>query len=54
MRLVSGKICELLDIKNEVFYAELKWEKLFDLARKQKVSLTEISKYPEVRRDLAC
>jgi len=53
MGLVSGKICELLDIKNEVFYAELKWEKLFDVARKQKVSLTEISKYPEVRRDLA-
>jgi phenylalanyl-tRNA synthetase beta chain len=53
MGLVASKICESLDIKNEVFYAELKWDMLFDAAKRQKISLTEISKYPEVRRDLA-
>ncbi len=51
--LVSKRICKNLEIKQDVFYAELAWEPLFNAAKKGKVQFTEISKYPEVRRDLA-
>lgn len=51
--LVSKKICKEFDIKQEVFFAELVWDAIFNLAKKNKVQFTEISKYPEVRRDLA-
>lgn len=51
--LVSKKICKEFDIKQEVFFAELGWDAIFNLAKKNKVQFTEISKYPEVRRDLA-
>ncbi len=51
--LVSKKICKEFDIKQEVFFAELMWDAIFNLARKNKVQFTEFSKYPEVRRDLA-
>jgi phenylalanyl-tRNA synthetase beta chain len=51
--LVSEKIRKSLDIKQEVFYAEIRWEIAFNAAQKKKVQFTEISKYPEVRRDLA-
>lgn len=51
--LVSKKICKEFDIKQEVFFAELVWDAIFNLAKKNKVQFAEISKYPEVRRDLA-
>lgn len=51
--LVSETIVRNLDIKQPVYFAELRWEKAFNVARKNKVQFEEISKYPEVRRDLA-
>lgn len=51
--MVSKRICKDFDIKQEVFFAELDWESLFKMAKKNSVQFTEISKYPEVRRDLA-
>lgn len=51
--LVSHNICGSLDIKVEVYYAEISWEKVFDVARRNRITYTEIPKYPEVRRDLA-
>jgi phenylalanyl-tRNA synthetase beta chain len=41
------------DIDTEVFYADILWQPLLDLTKKNKVSYSELPKYPEVRRDLA-
>jgi len=51
--IVQPKIRKKLDIDQEVFYADINWNNLLKEISKQKVSFTEISKYPEVRRDLA-
>lgn len=51
--MVSKRICKDFDIKQEVFFAELSWESLFKMAKKNRVQFNEIPKYPEVRRDLA-
>ncbi len=51
--LVSEKLRRQFDIKNEVFFAELRWDELFKLAQKQQIKFVEIPRFPEVRRDLA-
>ncbi|MBC8045654.1 MAG: phenylalanine--tRNA ligase subunit beta [Fimbriimonadaceae bacterium] len=51
--LVKKEICSAFDIKQEVYYAELNWNDLIDVSAKRKTVFKEISKYPEVRRDLA-
>lgn len=53
MGVVKHKILKDFDIKQEVLYADLHWETLLELVRGHKVVYKEISKYPEVRRDLA-
>lgn len=53
MGAVAKKICKDFDIKQEVFFAELFWEPLFKMAKRNKVQYAEIPKFPEVRRDLA-
>ena len=50
---VSTKLCKNLDIKQEVFFGEIHWDVAFNEARNNIVQYKEISKYPEVRRDLA-
>ena len=50
--LLKSKLVESLGIKQEVFYADLNWEVLLANS-KHKISYQEISKYPEVRRDLS-
>jgi phenylalanyl-tRNA synthetase beta chain len=42
-----------LDIKQPVFYADINWDKIMQLNKKQKLMYTEIAKYPTVQRDLA-
>ena len=51
--VVSPKVLKLVELKNQVYYADLDWEALMRKSRKNKVSFTEISKYPAVSRDLA-
>ena len=51
--VVSPKALKLVELKNQVYYADLDWEALMRKSRKNKVSFTEISKYPAVSRDLA-
>ena len=41
------------DIDNEVYYADFNWKELLKAIRNVKVSYTEISKLPAVKRDLA-
>ncbi len=50
---VSKKILKQFDIDIEVFYAEINWNKILKTIRKHKVKATEISKFPEVKRDFA-
>lgn len=51
--LVSPKITKSFDIQGTVFYAVIDWERLLQKATAQKFTLKEISKFPEVRRDLS-
>lgn len=51
--IVSEKICKGFDIKQPVYFAEIRWEKAFNIAKRKRVQFEEITKYPEVRRDLA-
>ena len=51
--IVQKKICKALDIDTEVYYAELSWTQLMKEIKKSKVSFSELSKFPAVKRDLA-
>lgn len=53
MGIVSPKICKEMDIDTDVYYAELSWTLLMKEVRKSKVTFSEISKFPAVKRDLA-
>jgi len=50
---VNAKILKNFDIENEVWYAEIYFDRLFDLALKSKFRLKPVSVFPSVRRDLA-
>lgn len=43
---------KLFDIKVNIAYAEIEWEKI-TLLKKQHITYKEVTKYPEVKRDLA-
>ncbi len=44
---------EKADIKNQVFYADIRWDELISYAAQKTTVYTELPRYPEVRRDLA-
>jgi phenylalanyl-tRNA synthetase beta chain len=41
------------DCKQPVFFADINWDKLMQLSKKNSISFKEISKFPSVQRDLA-
>lgn len=49
---VKKSILKQFDIKQDVFYADFNWDAIIKLVS-GKIKYTEISKFPEVRRDLA-
>ena len=51
--IVSRKIRKMMDVDAEVYYADLNWKLLMKAIRNNKISYTEISKFPAVSRDLA-
>lgn len=51
--IVNPDIRKKLDILPEVYYAELLWNSIMQETGKEKVLFKEMSKYPEVKRDLA-
>ena len=53
MGSVSQSLLKRFGIKQQVFAAEISWDVLFQLVKKQKVLFKEMPKFPEVRRDLA-
>ncbi|MFI3328382.1 MAG: phenylalanine--tRNA ligase subunit beta [Rikenellaceae bacterium] len=53
MGVVSQKLRKDFDLKSDVFYAEVDFDALIKTTKKQKIAVSELSKYPEVKRDLA-
>ncbi len=53
MGVVSKKVRTMCDIKQDVYFAEIRWSALVNFVAKQKITYTELPKYPEVNRDLA-
>ncbi len=51
--IVHPKIRKMMDVDVEVYYADLNWDAIVSELKGQKVQYHEISKYPEVKRDLA-
>ena len=51
--IVSKKITKAFDINNEVYYADINWKNVLQAIKSVKVSYTELSKFPSVKRDLA-
>jgi phenylalanyl-tRNA synthetase beta chain len=50
---VNNKVLKAAELKAPVYYADLNWDLLMKKNRKNKVSYTEISKFPSVSRDLS-
>ena len=53
MGIVSHKICKAMDIDTEVYFAEFSWNLLMKETKKNKVTYSDLSKFPAVKRDLA-
>ncbi|MBQ4914950.1 phenylalanine--tRNA ligase subunit beta [Maribacter sp. MMG018] len=51
--MVKKSILKHFDIKQNVFYADFKWDTILDVLKKSNIVFKEISKYPEVKRDFA-
>lgn len=51
--ILSQKVKKAFDIKQNVFYADLNWNTVLKMLPKKEVTYENISKFPEVRRDLA-
>lgn len=50
---VSSKIRRAFDVKNDVFFMEMNFDVLVKSTKKHKITAEPLSKFPEVRRDLA-
>ncbi len=53
MGVVSSKLRNAFDIKQDIFYAEIDFDAVMKSTKKSKITVAELSKYPEVKRDLA-
>ena len=51
--IVSKKSLKKLDITSDVFYADFDWDLIVKSVRNNKISYTEVPKFPSVRRDLS-
>ncbi|MEA3505133.1 MAG: phenylalanine--tRNA ligase subunit beta [Bacteroidota bacterium] len=51
--VLNKKILKRFDVKQEVLFADFNWDNIFALLKHSKVSYQQVSKFPEVRRDLA-
>ena len=53
MGVVAPIVRKKFDIKQEVYFAEVDFDQLVKMTKKAKVQFKELSKFPEVKRDLA-
>ncbi len=51
--LINSAILSNFEIKQDVYYAEISWQKLIHLAKAQEIFYQDLPKFPMVRRDLA-
>ena len=51
--IVSRKQLKIFDIDQEVYYADLDWNTLIKQNKQYKAVITDLPKYPEVKRDFA-
>ncbi|MFY0604619.1 MAG: phenylalanine--tRNA ligase subunit beta [Flavobacteriaceae bacterium] len=51
--VVKNSILKEFGIKQEVLFADFNWQTILNLSGKKKVKVTELPKFPEVKRDLA-
>ena len=51
--LVQKKLSKAFDIDKTVYFANIYWEELFEIAKEKSFTLQPIPKYPKVKRDLA-
>ncbi len=51
--VVSSKVRRQLDVKQSVYFMEINFDLLMKSTRKHKIVATELSKFPEVKRELA-
>ncbi len=50
---VSRKILKAFDISQDVFFCDILWENVLDIARRTSITCHDLPKFPSVRRDLA-
>ena len=50
---INPALARRFGIKQPVYAAEIEWDALFELVKRDKVAFKELPKFPEVRRDLA-
>lgn len=53
MGTISASLLKKFDIKQAIYGAEISWDVLLNMVKKNKVLYQELPKYPEVTRDLA-
>ena len=53
MGIVSPAVLAKFDIKQAVYYAEIDFDLIVRAAKKQRIAVEELSRFPEVKRDLA-
>jgi phenylalanyl-tRNA synthetase beta chain len=53
MGRVHPEIIFEMDIKNPVFFADINWDLVLQILKKQKIQYRQLAKFPSVRRDLA-
>lgn len=51
--VVSAKIAKKFGIKQEVLFVDIVWDKLEEFAGRKELKVTELPKFPAVKRDLA-
>jgi len=51
--IINKNILKMIDIDNEVYFAEMSWKSLMKEIKKLQITFHEISKFPDVKRDLA-
>ena len=53
MGVVAPAVRKKFDIKQDVYFAEIDFDQLIKMTKKSKIQFKELSKFPEVKRDLA-
>ena len=53
MGIISPAVLAKFDIKQAVYYAEIDFDLIVRAAKKQRIAVEELSRFPEVKRDLA-